>query len=160
MIATPPARAYRLSMAARVLGSGIPALVVWAGLAGCSTLPPPRSPPQPVVPVASINEGTEAPESSQSTTRSFFVRGNRYPVGQAALLRVCVTPQGAISTVEVVRSSGEPGFDEFAMVWARQADVSGWVRKDQVQEACGSVRVEIGHGRRRLLEQGADTALG
>jgi len=71
-----------------------------------------------------------------------------------------VTPAGVISTVELLRSSGEEGFDQFAMVWARQADVSGWVGKDQKDEVCGSVRVEIGRGSRPRQGQGADTALG
>ena len=148
-------------MAGRNLSVGILALSWLAGLGGCASLAPPRRVAQPVVPAVGIEAAQPAaPEQVQSTTRSFFVRGNRYPVGQMALLRVCVTPQGAISTVELLRSSGEPGFDEFAMVWARQADVSGWVSKDQTQDTCGSVRVEIGQGRRRQFEQSADTALG
>jgi len=99
-------------------------------------------------------------QQNQRTSRSFFVRGNHFPTGQAALLRVCVTPQGTISTVKVVHSSGEARFDEFALVWAHQADVSNWVRKDQQHDSCGYVRVEIGPGRPRSVEQAADTALG
>jgi TonB family protein len=94
------------------------------------------------------------------STRSFLIRGQRFPVGRAASLKVCVTPDGAISSVEVTRSSGEPGFDEFAAVWARQADVSAWVQKDQLVESCGSVRVEIGRGSRQTLDRGADNVLG
>lgn len=134
-------------------------------LGGCVTsVPQPaRSPP------AAMSVGTaNAPDRGAvaedppppPTTRSFLIRGQHFAVGQSASLKVCVSPDGAIASVELLRSSGEPGFDEFALVWARQADVSQWVRKDQQVESCGSVRVEIGRGARPRLDRGADNALG
>lgn len=140
-------------------------LLVAAGLpvlAGCVTPPPPRpvTPAARSAPVAQPLPDAAADEPPPVTTRSFLVRGRHFPIGQSASLKVCVSPDGAIASVEVTRSSGEPTFDEFAMVWARQADVSQWVRKDQQVESCGSVRVEIGRGARPGLGRGADTALG
>lgn len=120
-----------------------------AALAGCVTPPPPA-------PVAPQQEEELPPPSS----RSFLIRGQHFPIGKSASLKVCVSPDGAISSVEVTRSSGEPGFDDFAMIWARQADVSQWVRKNQQVESCGSVRVEIGHGAKPSLDRGVDNALG
>jgi hypothetical protein len=94
------------------------------------------------------------------TQRSFLVRGTRFAVGQAADLWVCVAPNGAIASVQLKGSSGEARFDQFALNWARQADVSHWVTKRQKQSSCGSVRVEIGRGKQRQIESGIDTALG
>ena len=134
-------------------------------LGGCVTSAPPPAHLQ----AATMSPGTaKAPTSGAgadeapplTTTRSFLIRGQHFAVGQAASLKVCVSPDGAIASVELLRSSGEPGFDEFALEWARQADVSQWVRKDQQAESCGSVRVEIGRGAQPRLDRGADNALG
>jgi TonB family protein len=134
-------------------------------LGGCVTsVPPPARSPAAAMPVGTANAPTSDAAADEppplTTTRSFLIRGQHFAVGQSASLKVCVSADGAIASVELLRSSGEPGFDEFALVWARQADVSQWVRKDQQAESCGSVRVEIGRGARPRLDRGADNALG
>ena len=133
-------------------------------LGGCVTsMPPPARSPVAAMPGGAANaptSGAAEEEPPPTTTRSFLIRGEHFAVGQSASLKVCLSPDGAIASVELLRSSGEPGFDEFALVWARQADVSQWVRKDQQAESCGSVRVEIGRGARPRLDRGADNALG
>jgi hypothetical protein len=133
-------------------------LAMLAGMGGCVSAPQPEA--GAIRLAAPAAGGRAADEESAVTTRTFLVRGPKFAIGQAASLLVCVTPDGAISRVELQRSSGEASFDEFAMIWARQADVSGWVRKQERRESCGSVRVEIGHGSPRRFGQGADTALG
>jgi TonB family protein len=119
-------------------------------LAGCTTMP---IPPAPVEPPPAV-------EVPQVTTRSFLIRGPRFPVGQSANVRVCVDASGAVVSAEVTGSSGESRFDEFAITWARQADVQNWVRKDAKQPSCGNVRVEIGPGFHQRLGSSVDSALG
>lgn len=122
-------------------------------LAGCITAPVPPAPPDAVEP-------PDVVEAPQVTTRSFLIRGLRFPIGQSANVRVCVDANGTVVSVELAGSSGEPRFDEFAITWARQADVQNWARKNAREPSCGNVRVEIGRGMRPGVGSGFDSALG
>lgn len=128
-------------------------------LAGCVTAPAPPSAPEPVGAPDAV-AAPDANEAPQVTTRSFLIRGPRFPIGQAANVRVCVDASGTIVSVELAGSSGESGFDEFAMTWARHADVQNWAPKNARQLSCGNVRVEIGRGTHPGLGTSVDNALG
>jgi len=111
-------------------------------LNGCAA---PRRPP----PVAA--HPAQPPDPFDDTATSFTVQGARFAPGETAIVKVCVTPEGSIASADVVGSSGDKRFDDYAMVWARQVrlrSVPQEVRSPSqstapAQSSCGPVRVEI-----------------
>jgi TonB family protein len=100
-----------------------------AALGGCVTVrhTPPPEPPSPF----------------DDSSASFTVHGARFAPGETAIVKVCVTPDGSIASADVVGSSGDRRFDEFALVWARQVRLKSQPPGAQPQPLCGPVRVEI-----------------
>jgi len=80
-------------------------------LNGCAA---PRRPP----PVAA--HPAQPPDPFDDTATSFTVQGARFAPGETAIVKVCVTPEGSIASADVVGSSGDKRFDDYALVWARQ----------------------------------------
>ena len=111
-------------------------------LDGCAA---PRRPP----PVAAHR--AEPPDPFDDTATSFTVQGARFAPGETAIVKVCVTPEGSIASADVVGSSGDKRFDDYALVWARQVRLrsvpQGAPSRSQTsvptQSSCGPVRVEI-----------------
>jgi TonB family protein len=109
-------------------------------LNGCAAL---RRPP----PVAS--HPAAPPDPFDDTSTSFTVQGARFAPGETAIIKVCVTPDGSIESADVVGSSGDKRFDEYALVWARQVRLRAVPQgvpsptATPGQSHCGPVRVEI-----------------
>jgi TonB family protein len=114
-----------------------------AMLDGCAA---PRRPP----PVAI--QRAEPPDPFDDTSTSFTIQGARFAPGETAIIKVCVTSEGSIASADVVGSSGDKRFDDYALVWARQvrlrsvpqgAPSSSSPTSLPPQSQCGPVRVEI-----------------
>ena len=121
-------------------------------LDGCAA--PRRPPPVAVRPAA-------PPDPFDDTSTSFTIQGARFAPGETAIVKVCVTPEGSIASADVIGSSGDKRFDDYALVWARQVrlrtqpqGVAQGVAQGAAQGAasqspapgqslCGPVRVEI-----------------
>jgi TonB family protein len=101
--------------------------------------------PRRLAPVASTPPTAPAPVLNpfDESSASFMVSGARFPAGETAIVKVCVTPEGTISSAAVVGSSGDRRFDEFAVGWARQVRLRNMPQGLQTEEVCGPVRVEI-----------------
>lgn len=101
----------------------------------------PRRPPPVAVHPA------EPPGPFDDTSTSFTVQGARFAPGETAIVKVCVTPEGSIASADVVGSSGDKRFDDYALVWARQVRLrtvpQGAPSQAPAQSSCGPVRVEI-----------------
>jgi len=85
----------------------------------------------------------EPPNPFDDTSASFTVHGARFAPGETAIVKVCVTPEGTIASADVVGSSGDKRFDDFALIWARQVRLRTLPQGAQTQDLCGPVRVEI-----------------
>ncbi len=107
-------------------------------LAGCST---PRRAPQPAA--HSLQPAPVPPSPFDDSPSSFLVNGARFPPGETAIVKVCVTPAGTIASADVVGSSGDKRFDDFAVSWARQVQLRALPQGVQTDTVCGAVRVEI-----------------
>jgi len=105
--------------------------------AGCSGLP--RAAP----PVAARAPIPAPPNPFDDASASFLVNGARFPPGETAIVKVCVTPAGAIASADVVGSSGDKRFDDLAVNWARQVQLRSLPQGAQTYTVCGPVRVEI-----------------
>jgi len=119
--------------------TALPALLAIVALsvgAGCST--PPRAPAAMALPPAPM-----PPNPFEDSSASFLVNGARFPPGETAIVRVCVTPAGAIASADIVGSSGDRRFDVFAVTWARQVQLRSLPQGVQTDTVCGPVRVEI-----------------
>jgi TonB family protein len=107
-------------------------------LDGCAA---PRRPP-PV-----MAHPAEAPDPFDDTSTSFTVQGARFAPGETAIIKVCVTAEGTITSANVVGSSGDKRFDDYALVWARQVRLRSLPQaapsQTPTQSSCGPVRVEI-----------------
>jgi TonB family protein len=113
-------------------------------LDGCAA---PRRPPPVAV------QRAEPPDPFDDTSTSFTIQGARFAPGETAIVKVCVTPEGSIASADVVGSSGDKRFDDYALVWARQvrlrsvpqgaASPAASPTQSQSQSQCGPVRVEI-----------------
>jgi TonB family protein len=110
-------------------------------LDGCAAA---RRPP----PVAA--HPAEPPDPFDNTSTSFTVQGARFAPGETAIVKVCVTPEGNIASADVVGSSGDKRFDDYALVWARQVRLRTLPQQGAASRApapsgslCGPVRVEI-----------------
>ena len=113
-------------------------------LDGCAA--PRRPPPVAVHPA-------EPPDPFDDTSTSFTIQGARFAPGETAIVKVCVTPEGSIASADVIGSSGDKRFDDYALVWARQVRLRtlpqavGQAAPSQtpspMQSLCGPVRVEI-----------------
>ena len=77
------------------------------------------------------------------TPNSFVVAGPHFAPGETAIVKICVSNDGVISSANVIGSSGDKRFDDFALVWARQVRLASRPQSEQVREVCGAVRVEI-----------------
>ncbi len=116
------------------------AVAVAVAVGGCSY---PRRPEPPAVAVPA------EPDPFEPGSTSFIVSGPRFTPGETAIVKVCVSPGGTISRADLVGSSGDKRFDDYALVWARQVrlaargtDISTAALPD-AKETCGAVRVEI-----------------
>jgi len=110
-----------------------------AALIGCAAAPPQRVP-------AATAPPPEPPSPFDESSASFTVRGARFAPGETAIVKVCVSPEGTIASADVVGSSGDKRFDEFALAWARQVrlkSLPSGAAPMQTQTLCGPVRVEI-----------------
>jgi TonB family protein len=119
-------------------------------LDGCAAA---RRPP----PVAAHPAAAQPPDPFDDTSTSFTVQGARFAPGETAIVKVCVTPEGSIASADVIGSSGDKRFDDYALVWARQVrlravaqGVAQGIAKGAAtqtpapaQSLCGPVRVEI-----------------
>ncbi len=108
-------------------------------LNGCAALR--RPPPGTARPA-------EPPDPFDDTSTSFTIQGARFAPGETAIVKVCVTPEGSIASADVVGSSGDKRFDDYALVWARQvrlrtAPQGAPSQTPSTQSLCGPVRVEI-----------------
>jgi len=96
------------------------------------------------------------PDPFDDTSTSFTVQGARFAPGETTIVRVCVTAAGTIASADVIGSSGDKRFDDYALVWARQVRLrsapEGSASAQQpapaltappAQSSCGPVRVEI-----------------
>ncbi|HEY6451971.1 MAG TPA: energy transducer TonB [Steroidobacteraceae bacterium] len=74
---------------------------------------------------------------------TFIVAGPRFAPGETAIVRVCVSIDGTISSATLIGSSGDQRFDELALNWARQVKLADATQPKRTREVCGPVRVEI-----------------
>jgi TonB family protein len=123
-----------------------------AALSACSSNPRPR----PVVVLAE----PAPPNPFDNSSTSFVVSGPRFPPGETAIVKVCVSADGVIASADVVGSSGDKRFDDFALVWARQVKLGNLPQGDQAKEICGPVRVEIKAAPLPRILSAGDSALG
>lgn len=110
-------------------------LIGLGALSACSAPPRRSSAATPVPP--------PAPNPFENDSASFLINGGRFPAGETAIVKVCVTPQGTIASADVIGSSGDKHFDDFAAVWARQVRLRSLPQGVQMESVCGPVRVEI-----------------
>jgi TonB family protein len=113
-------------------------------LDGCAA---PRRPPPVTVHAAQL------PDPFDDTSTSFTIQGARFAPGETAIVKVCVTPEGSIASADVIGSSGDKRFDDYALVWARQVRLRTVPQgvgpgapsptPSPTQSSCGPVRVEI-----------------
>jgi TonB family protein len=96
----------------------------------------------------------------QVTTTYIAVHLPRYARGQYALVEICITPEGAIDSTRVTRSSTDASFDAQAMMWARQARYRPQLEDGRPVYACEEVRVEINRNPGSHMGPVADSALG
>lgn len=113
---------------------------------GCARPVKPLTVPQPVAPFA------DDPVS--------FVVSRRFPPGEVAIIKVCVSPDRTIASTNVIESSGDARFDEMAQVWARQVKLRSAPTDGAPVQPCGQVRVEIRLPSEPRVTSGSDTALG
>jgi TonB family protein len=104
-------------------------------------------------PVVDLNPFDAAPHS-------FVVAAPRFAPGETAIVRICVSTEGVISSANVIGSSGDRRFDEFALIWARQVRLASRPQNDNAKELCGAVRVEVRGVPFPDALSGADNALG
>ena len=103
------------------------------------------------------------PDPFDDTSTSFTVQGARFAPGETTIVRVCVTAAGTIASADVIGSSGDKRFDDYALVWARQVRLRSMppdgrasaqspaspqsptpaLTAPPAQSSCGPVRVEI-----------------
>ena len=115
----------------------IPALLL---IGGCAT-----APPRPAAPAAAAAAAVapEPPNPFDDDPASFLVAGGRFPAGEAAIVRVCVSPAGQVDRAELLSSSGDKRFDDYAIGWARQVRLRSLPQGLQTEAVCAPVRVEI-----------------
>ena len=97
------------------------------------------------------------PNPFDDTPNSFVVAGPHFAPGETAIVRICVSIDGVISSANIIGSSGDKRFDDFALVWARQVRLAS---RAHTAEACGAVRVEIRGVALPRGFSGADSSLG
>jgi TonB family protein len=85
----------------------------------------------------------EPPNPFDDSSASFVVSGARFAPGETAIVKVCVSPDGTIASANIIGSSGDRQFDNFALIWARQVRLRSMPQGTQTEELCGPVRVEI-----------------
>jgi hypothetical protein len=132
-------------------------LTLCGAMVACRTNQPLRP---PVVAAPAV-----APSPFDDTPNSFVVAGPRFAPGESAIVRICVSGDGVIASANVIGSSGDKRFDDFALIWARQVRLasrpqSADTDNDPAKQNCGAVRVEI---RGVSLPQGlseSDSSLG
>ena len=117
-----------------------------AALSGC--IQPHRPEPTAVM----IAPAPPEPDPFEHGSTSFMIRGPRFTPGESAIVKVCVSPSGVISSADLIGSSGDKRFDDFALVWARQVKLASPAAMlsptadsatPAPKDVCGSVRVEI-----------------
>ncbi len=94
---------------------------------------------------------------------SFLVAGPRCTPGEGTIVRVCIAPDRSIVSADIIESSGDKRFDDYALVWARQVRLRSAAEDGSSHGAppgnCGEVRVEIRVPAEPRLISGADIAL-
>lgn len=109
-----------------------PVILALLLIGGCAA-----SAPRPVAPAP------ELPNPFDQDPASFLVAGGRFPPGEAAIVRVCVSPAGQVDRAELLSSSGDKRFDDYAIGWARQVRLRSLPEGLQTEAVCAPVRVEI-----------------
>ena len=110
-------------------------------------------------PAAAVVKPVE-PDPFDHTATSFIVSGPHFAPGESAIVKVCVSPDGIISSADVVLPSGDKRFDDFAINWARQVKLANMPQSANARELCGPVRVEIRVSPLPRVLSGGDSSLG
>ena len=102
-----------------------------------------QRPQHPIAVAPAVN-----PSPFDDTPNSFVVAGPRFAPGETAIVRICVSTDGVIASADLIGSSGDKRFDDFALVWARQVRLASRPQatdsqSDPARQNCGAVRVEI-----------------
>lgn len=90
---------------------------------------------------------------------SFVVAAPRFTPGEVTIVKVCVAPDRSILSADVMASSGDRRFDEFAVTWARQIKVRSAPADGSPIASCGEVRVEIRRPSEPRVIAGPDSSL-
>jgi len=122
-----------------------------------------RTSQRPQVPVAVAPAVDRNP--FDDTPNSFVVAGPHFSPGETAIVRICVSPDGIIASANLIGSSGDKRFDDFALVWARQVRLASRTQSavtpgDPAKQNCGAVRVEIRGVTLPRGLSGSDSSLG
>jgi len=149
---------FRLATNARFFGklASVRTVIVIVMCLGASSACKQKARPEPAAVIVKPAE----PDPFDNTPTSFVVAGPRFTPGETAIIKVCVSVEGSIASSEVLESSGDKRFDEFARVWARRVKLRSMPRGDSGKDACGSVRVEIKAAPEPRMLSGADNLLG
>jgi hypothetical protein len=119
-------------------------IVIVLTLCGATAACRPNQRPQlPVAVVPAVD-----PNPFDDTPSSFVVAGPHFAPGETAIVRICVSTDGVIASANLIGSSGDKRFDDFALVWARQVRLASRAQSaanqnDPGKQNCGPVRVEI-----------------
>jgi hypothetical protein len=140
-----------------------PAMIAAIGIAALSACSWNRRPPAVVAVAAPVEV-----DPFDHTSVSFVVAGAHFMPGETAIVKVCVSPQGVVSSADVLLPSGDKRFDDFAVNWARQVKLASvaqsvaqiGAQSGEAKELCGPVRVEIKVSPVPRVLSGADSALG
>lgn len=102
------------------------------------------------LPVAVVRAAVPAvaPNPFDDTPNAFVVAGPHFTPGETAIVRICVSTDGVISSANLIGSSGDKRFDDLALVWARQVRLASrpqgvGTQSEPAKDTCGAVRVEI-----------------
>jgi TonB family protein len=117
------------------------AVVLAGGCAGLGRSPPARA----AVQAAAAGKAEQLSPFDESPV-SFFVSGLHFSLAQAAMVRLCVTSDGHVTSATLLTSSGDERFDDLALLWARRVrlrSTPGGEPAKVAPERCGPVRVEL-----------------
>jgi hypothetical protein len=153
--ASPPGFLYRRSGRRIMAGqwhrmrTAIVIAVCVAAVAGCAAAArPARVPPAP------------APQPPfDDAPVSFVVAGPRFTPGEVTIVKVCIAADHRVLSADIMASSGDRRFDDFALSWARQVRIRAAPADGAALQPCGEVRVEIRKPSEPRVISGADSAL-
>jgi len=90
---------------------------------------------------------------------SFTVAGPRFTPGEVTIVKVCIAQDHSVVSADVIESSGDKRFDDYAIDWARQVRVRSAPQSGLALGKCGEVRVEIRKPSEPRIVSGPDSAL-